>query len=368
MDPFSVSVTDAALTDLRQRLSAARLLPDSPGRPWSGLNADYLAELVASWREFDWREREVWLNGHPQYTAEIDGSRLHFVHRGASRADAPALLVMHGWPHTFAMQLDYVDLLPDFHVVVASLPGFAYSSPYSSGSLTEPRLAATMHALMTDVLGYDRYLTYGEDVTANVNDLIAASHPESVAGILVTHAHFPTQQERKQLDDPAADEFFTALAARQRTSGAYAQIQGTRPDTLAAGLNDSPTGLLAWLVEKFVEWSDTPRDDPRSVERHLARERLLTEATIYWTTQTIASSFRPYFDETDAPPIPPVEVPASVHIQRHETTYPESVAHSFYRDLRTFERLEEGGHFTIAEVPDAMATRTRDFARQLGLL
>ncbi|GAB3389680.1 epoxide hydrolase [Humibacter soli] len=368
MEPFHVSVPDAALADLRDRLATARLLPDSPDRPWSGMNAAYLADLVGSWKEFDWSERERWLNGHPQFTAEVDGSTLHFVHSRADRADAPALLVMHGWPHTFAMQLDYADLLPDFHVVVASLPGFAYSSRYSSGSFTEPRLAATMHTLMTEVLGYDRFLTYGEDVTANVSDLVAASYPESVSGIVVTHAHFPTMREREQLADPAADAFFAELAARQYEAGAYAHVQGTRPDTLAAALNDSPVGLLAWLVEKFVEWSDTPRDDPRQVERRLSRERLLTEATIYWTTQSIATSFRPYFDETDAPGIPPVRVPASVHIQRHETTYPESVARSFYRDLHTFERLEAGGHFTIAEIPMAMASRTRDFASQLGLI
>lgn len=149
--------------------------------------------------------------------------------------------------------------------------------------------------------------------------------------------------------------------------GGYAHIQGTRPDTLAAGLNDSPAGLLAWLVEKFVEWSDTPTGDPRAVERRLGRERLLTEAMIYWTTRSIGTSFRPYFDDMAAV-VPPVTVPASVHIQRHEHDYPESLARDFYRDLRTFERLERGGHFAIAEVPGDLADRTRAFARQLELL
>ena len=144
-------------------------------------------------------------------------------------------------------------------------------------------------------------------------------------------------------------------------------MQGTRPDTLAAALNDSPTGLVAWLTEKLVEWSDTPEGRPREVERRIARERILTEATIYWATQSIATSFRPYFDGQDAV-VPPVEVPAAVFIQRHEHDNPESVVRAFYRDLRMFERLAEGGHFTVAEVPAAMADRTRAFTRELGLL
>jgi len=367
MEPFSVDVSERELSDLRDRLLRTRLLPDSPGRPASGMSSDYLAELVRSWAEFDWPRRQRWLNRHPQFLAEVDGASVHFAHLWSQNENAPAILVMHGWPHTFAMQLDYADLLPDFHVVVPSLPGFGFSSTYSSGGMSEERLAATMHRLMTDVLGYDRFLTYGEDVTANVNDLIAARYPDAVDGILVTHAHFPTADEREQLTATDAVAFFASLRERQSIMGGYAQIQGTRPDTLAAALNDSPAGLLAWLVEKFVEWSDTPEDDPQAVERRLSRDRLLTEAMIYWTTQSIATSFRPYFDDMAAH-IPPVTVPASVHIQRHEHDYPESVAREFYRDLRMFERLPRGGHFTVAEVPTDIAERTRTFARQLGLL
>ncbi|MHA7986932.1 epoxide hydrolase family protein [Rathayibacter sp. CAU 1779] len=367
MERFEIDVPESELDELRERLSRSRLLSDSPGRPYAGMTSEYLAALVASWAEFDWPARQDWLNRHPQFVAEIDGARVHFVHLRSQNPNAPALLVMHGWPHTFAMQLDFADLLPDFHVVVPSLPGFGFSGPYAAGGMNEKRLAATMHALMTDVLGYPRYLTYGEDVTANVNDLIAATYPDAVQGILVTHAHFPTLEERQNLSAPDAVAFFGALADRQASMGGYAHIQGTRPDTLAAALNDSPAGLLAWLVEKFIEWSDTPADEPRAVERLLSRERLLTEAMIYWISQSIGTSFRPYFDDMEAV-IPPVTVPASVHIQRHEHDYPGSVARTFYRDLRTFERLERGGHFAIAEVPADMADRARSFARELRLL
>lgn len=367
--PFQVQVSEAVLADLRERLDRTRFLDDGPRRPESGMSTAYLRELVVSWRDFDWRGRERWLNSHPQFVAQIDGADVHFVHRRAARDNAPALLVMHGWPHTFALQLEFADALPDFHVVVASLPGFGFSSPYPDAAITETLLARTMHTLMTEGLGYRSYLTYGEDVTANVSDLIAATYPEQVAGIVVTHAHFPTTAERRGLDEPDAVAFFARIAASHETDGAYGHVQATRPDTLAAALNDSPAGLLAWLTEKLVEWSDTPSGDIMAVEQLISREQILTEAMIYWITQSIGTSFRPYYEGADQPgTIPPVRVPATVHIQRHEHDYPEALARDFYLDLRAFERLEAGGHFTVAEVPEAMAERVRGFARELGLL
>lgn len=357
------------MQDLHSRLDRFRALPDSPRKPASGMSAAYLAELLQSWRAWDWRRREAWLNAHPQYLADIDDATLHFAHIRSDRADAPALLVMHGWPHTFALQLDFADLLPDFHVVVPSFPGFAFSTPYRDGPMTETRLAHTMHVLMTEVLGYERYLTYGEDVSANVNDLIAGTYPDAVAGVLVTHAHFPSRSERAMLT--AADEvaFFRRLDQWGGQNGAYGHVQATRPDTLAAALNDSPGGLLAWLIEKLVEWSDGSGDQPRDVERSISRDRLLTEAMIYWVTESIGSSFRPYYEGADRPaPMPAVHVPASIHIQKHEGDYPESLARRFYSDIRVFERLERGGHFAVAEVPHEMAARARAFAQDLGLL
>ncbi|MFE5408776.1 epoxide hydrolase family protein [Microbacterium sp. NPDC056569] len=367
--PFSIHVSEADLADLRERLDRFRPLPDSPRRPTSGMSAEYLAELVESWRAWDWRGREEWLNAHPQFLADIGDATIHFAHLRSARADAPALLVMHGWPHTFALQLDFADLLPDFHVVVPSFPGFAYSPVYADGPMTETRLAATMHALMTEVLGYDTYLTYGEDVSANVNDLIAGKYPGAVTGVLVTHSHFPSMPERATLTAPDEVAFFARLERWGGANGAYGHIQATRPDTLAVALNDSPAGVLAWLAEKLVEWSDTPQGDPRAVEGRISRERILTEAMIYWTTQSIGTSFRPYYEGADQPDaMPPVVVPASVHIQRHEGDYPETLARGFYRDLRTFERLDAGGHFAIAEVPAAMAERVRAFAQELQLI
>lgn len=364
--PFEIHVPDAVVDDLRDRLRRSRLLPGSPRSPASGMTAAYLRELVDAWACWDWRARESWLNGHPQFIARIGDADVHFAHLRAGRDHAPALLVMHGWPHTYALQLDFADRLHDLDVVVASIPGFAFSSPYEQGKASAERLAATMHALMTDVLGYRRYVSYGEDVTAKVSDLIAARHAEQLAGIVVTHPHIPTDDERSALVDPDERAFFAGLARRHETDGAYGHVQATRPDTLAAALNDSPAGLLAWLAEKLVEWSDVPPGDPAAVERRISRDRILTEAMIYWVTRTIGSSFRPYYEGADkSGPIPPTDVPAAVFVQRHDATYPQSLARRHYRDLRVFERLPAGGHFTIGEVPDEMARRVREFVSSL---
>jgi pimeloyl-ACP methyl ester carboxylesterase len=364
--PFRIDVSDAELADLESRLRRTRFLPDSPRRMQSGMNESYLRQLVDSWIALDWRAREAELNAYPQFVADVDGTSIHFVHKRSEREDAPALLVMHGWPHTFALQLELVDRLPDFHVIVPSFPGYGFSPPYPDGPITEDRLARTMQLLMTEALGYESYFTYGEDVSANVNDLLAGTYPESIRGIVATHAHFGTPEERASYDDPEATAFFERMAASHGPDGGYGHIQATRPDTLAASLNDSPAGLLAWLAEKLVEWSDVPKGDPVAVEARISRTRILTEAMIYWTTQSIGTSFRSYYEGADQPgPMPAVTVPAAVFIQRHEHDYPESVARGFYRDLRVFERLEEGGHFTVGEVPDAMAQRIREFAASL---
>lgn len=366
--PFRIHIPDDTLDDLRARLRRTRLLPDSAGRPPSGLTAEYLATLVDSWEQFDWRARERWLNEHPQIVTDIDGARIHAVHVRCDDPDAPAILVMHGWPHTFALQLDFADRLRDhLHVVVVSLPGFGFSTSYDAGIMDDERLARTMNELMTERLGYALYLTYGEDVSASVSDVLAVRYPQRVCGVIATHAHFDAPTDRASESDPEVAAFWDRLARDRATGGAYSHVQSTRPDTLAVGLNDSPAGLLAWLVEKLVEWADVDAHHPPSLEGRISRERVLTEATIYWATQTISSSFRPYFEEIDAVEnAENTEVPAAVLVQRHEADYPEVLARRFYRDLRVFERLPEGGHFTAAEIPDELARRVLDFARSLA--
>ena len=232
----------------------------SPRRMPSGMTAAWLRELVKTWADWDWRAREAWLAAFPQFLADVDGTDIHFAHLRSEQPDAPAILIMHGWPHTFALQLDVAALLPDFHVVVASLPGFAFSQPYSDGPMNERRIADTMHRLMTDALGYGTYITYGEDVSANVSDLIAATYPGQVAGIVATHAHFGTPEEREAVDAPECERSsldstqITAPTGRMGTCSGPARTRlRPRSTTLRRGCSrgsprNSPSGRTLRLT------------------------------------------------------------------------------------------------------------------------
>ena len=281
VQPFDLHVPDEVLDDLRSRLERSRLLPDSPRKPASGMTAGYLRELVGTWIEWDWRAREAWLNGHPQFIAQIDDSAVHFAHLRSARADAPALLVMHGWPHTFALQLDFADRLPDFHVVVASLPGFGFSTPLASHGWDIARTARAFDELM-QALGYERYTVFGEDVGAGVSEQlcldagdrvlgsIAATDPGSIATEYTPPTNHLTDDERERHEQ---------LKAAGSEGYGYLALQTTRPLSIAYGLTDSPIAQATWIIEKFQEWTDPAAGLP---EDAVDLDALLTLVTVSW--------------------------------------------------------------------------------------
>lgn len=351
------------LDDLGRRLAATRFSAPVPGEPWAaGTPPTYLSELVAHWRDrFDWPATLARLNGYPHVRGELGEVVLHAVHRPAlTGPEAPAVLLLHGWPYTFAELLPLADELPDFHVVVPSLPGFGYSIASARYRCDRDSMAATMHALMGR-LGHERYFAYGEDVGAPVSDSLAAHHPGSVLGIHATHAAFPSVPA-DQLTAPER-AFFAWLERQWDGEDGYARLQTRKPDTLAAGLVDSPAGLAAWLVEKFRAWSDCDGD----VERRFSKDALLTTVMLYWSTASIGTSFRCYAEGAE-PPLPVIEVPASVAVQRHEREYPRELAERAYADLRSFRHMPSGGHFAAAEEPAAVAADLRALARSTGAL
>jgi pimeloyl-ACP methyl ester carboxylesterase len=364
MEDFRISVPQTELDDLYRRLRATRYTTAAPGEAWkAGVPPEYLAELVGYWLDhYDWSAQERRLNAYPQFLADIGGQSVHFVHRRSENAEAIPIILSHGWPYTFVEMLPLLDELGDFHVVVPSLPGYGWSALPADGPVTGPTMAEPLHQLMRD-LGYDRYLTYGEDVGSGLSDWLAALHPEAVIGIHAPHAAFPPVSRRTDLA-PVESEFFEWLDGVWAKGSGYSDMQSTRPDTLAAGLSDSPAGLAAWIVEKFREWSDCGGD----VERSFSRDQLLTTVMIYWITGTIGSSFRAYYDAESDPPLPLITVPAAVVVQRHESRYPRELAERTYTDLRSFQLLPRGGHFTAAEAPDLIAADIRSFARSLGTI
>lgn len=352
MEDFRIRVTDDELDDLGQRLENTILPSPRAGvdpADWSrGIPPAVLADLVEYWRTvYDWRAVERRLNGFEQHTVEIDGCRIHFARAGEAQPGRLPIVLTHGWPYTFAAMLPLAEALSgELEVVVPSVPGYGFSSPLP-GAYGSRAVAERWNTLMTEVLGHDRYLTYGEDVGAEVSDYLAATHPESVAGIVASHASF-SARERPGVELDDTERAFLASVAPAAESG-YAHLQGTRPDTLAAALLDSPSGLLAWITEKVAGWSDGTALETFDVDD------VLTNTMLYWISRSIGTSFRPYSDNAGDPLHPLIDAPAAIVIQTHEATYPRSLAEKTYTDIRSFERLEHGGHFTAWEAPEAVA-------------
>ena len=371
VDSFVIDIPEADLDDLRRRLAGTRLAAAPAGEPWeSGVDYGYLADLVAYWHdEFDWRSRERWLNSFPQFMVDVDGQRVHFVHVRADRdtyVDPVPIILSHGWPYSFIEFLEFSRRLTDpvahggsagdaFDVVVPSLPGYGFSPPLADAPFTGDTVARLWHALMSGVLGYDRYATYGEDVGTTVSDWIGGLFPDSVVGLFATHAAFPPEERSGGLTD-AEQAFREWLSEKWRTASGYSQIQSTRPDTLAVGLNDSPAGLLAWLVEKFREWSGP------GFEGSWSGDDVITTTSLYWFTQTIGTSFLAYFHgRIHDKPIPIVDVPVGVAVQWGERGFPREYAERTYADIRLWTDLSSGGHFTAKQSPDLVARAMREF-------
>ncbi|OIJ23730.1 epoxide hydrolase family protein [Nocardioides luteus] len=370
---FEAHATDAELDDLRARLGAVRLPetetvdPAARGRDrWAqGVPLADLVDLVEHWRTaYDWRAFEERLDRAGQFRTTIDGLGIHFLHRRSPRADATPLLLTHGWPDSVVRFIDIIDELADpedaedpaFHVVVPSLPGFGYSErPATSGWGTEKTAAAWVELMRR--LGYDEFLAHGGDWGGNITTVLAGRFPDHVLGIHTTFAEGPpglstdglTPQERTWAE--GTRDFW-------RHRAAYAKQQATRPQTIGYGLVDSPVGLLAWLLDKFAEWSDTD-DSPFET---ISRERVLDNVTLYWLTRTGASAARIYYESHNAlDPDLRVDVPSAITIYPGDVERcPRQWAEQRYRHIVHWGTPERGGHFPSMEVPDRFVEDLRE--------
>ncbi len=312
--PFKLHVPDAALADLRERLARTRFPDQAPDAPWAyGTDVDYLRELVDYWRpRFDWRAEEARLNALPQYKVALAGIDLHFLHVPGQGPDPCPLLLMHGWPGSVFEFLELIPRLADparfggdpadaFTVVAPSLPGFGLSFAPGQPRFSVEAIADCLAALMTDVLGYARFAAQGGDWGSFVASRLGYAHSARLIGI---HLNLlPLRRDPKMIADPTPEEarYIDELNHFLKEETGYQWIQGTRPQTLAFGLTDSPAGLAAWIVEKFRAWSDCGGD----LESVIGRDRLLANISLYWFTGAIGSSFWPYYARMHGPwPIP----------------------------------------------------------------
>ncbi|HEY3687016.1 MAG TPA: epoxide hydrolase [Streptosporangiaceae bacterium] len=362
---FEARATDADLDDLRARLAAARLPepetvhPAAPGpRRWDqGVPLADLVDLVNYWRTgYDWRPFEARLNRIGQFRTTIDDLGIHFLHRRSARADATPLIVTHGWPGSIAEFVDVIDELADpkdpdapaFHVVAPSLPGFGYSDkPATTGWGTE-KIAAAWVELM-ERLGYGKFAAHGGDWGGNITTVLAGRFPAHVLGI---HTTFAEGLPGLTTDGLTAVEREWTEETRDfwRNRAAYAKQQATRPQTIGYSLVDSPVGLLAWILDKFAEWSDT-EDSPFET---ISRDRILDDVTLYWLTRTGASAARIYYESHNSlDPELRVDVPSAITIYpRDIEKYPRAWSQERYRQIVRWRSPESGGHFPSLEVPD----------------
>jgi microsomal epoxide hydrolase len=379
IEPFRIAVPDAVLTDLRQRLARTRFPDEIPDSGWGyGTDLAYMRELVAYWRDgYDWRAAEAGLNAWPQYRATVGGLQIHFIHQRGKGPKPFPLVVTHGWPGSVAEFVKILGPLSDpaahggdaadaFDVVCPSMPGYGFSDHAREPGMDPERIAALWAELMQG-LGYRRFGAQGGDWGALVSTYLGYRHAPQLAGVHLNMViAFPPDAA-----NPAAgltqEELIPLMEAQQflKEETGYQRIQGTKPQTLAYALNDSPAGLAAWIVEKFRTWSDCGGD----VERRFSKDELLTNIMLYWVPETANSSCRLYCETMRASKFPPtdfrVEVPTGCAIFPRELIRPPRGWVEKLYNVTRWTPMPAGGHFAALEEPGLLVEDIREFFRPL---
>ena len=380
VQPYKIEIPDSVLDDLKSRLERTRWPDELPGTGWDyGSNLDYVKELVEYWRtKFDWRAQEKLINSFSHFKSEVDGLNIHFIHEKGKGPNPMPLVITHGWPGTFFEMYKVIPMLSDpashggdpadaFDVVAPSMPGYGFSDATDKRGLSVLSIGDLWAKLMSENLGYQRFAAQGGDWGARVTAKLGLSHGDKVIGIHTTSTSSPTPYQ-----GPGTRELSEAekamLAQRVQwlaDEGGYSHIQATKPQTLSYGLNDSPAGLAAWIVEKYRTWSDCGGD----VESRFTKDELLTTITIYWVTQSINSSTRLYYESFfqawDLAKDEKIQVPVAIASFPRENSVPlrEWAERSF--NIQQWTDMPSGGHFAALEEPDRLVEDIRKFFRGL---
>jgi epoxide hydrolase len=379
VQPFQVSIPKADLENLHERLACTRWPDELVGVGWSrGVPLGHLKELTEYWQDgYDWRQWEAKLNEYPQFTTDIDGQRIHFVHVRSPEAGALPLIISHGYPSSVVEFLSIIGPLTDprahggdpadaFHVVAPSLPGFGFSVPVRQTGWDMPRITRAWAELMRR-LGYERYGAHGGDIGAGITGMLASIEPEHVVGahvnsdptsFIILGAEIPI--DTSGLTDVERDHVESLQRHFQGEGKGYLLLQSTRPQTLAYSLTDSPVGQLAWIVEKFKEWTHPAAALP---EDAVGRDQLLTNVSIYWFTRSGASAAGFLYESAHSEEgwVPPSDVPQGTAVFNADP-----ILRSVMDPQRTtthWSEFDEGGHFPAMEVPDLLVSDLREFFR-----
>lgn len=372
---FRVEIPEAALDDLRERLRRVRWPSEIPRSGWDrGVPLEYLRGVVDHWLHgYDWRAQEAKLNAFPQFTTRIDGQTIHVLHARSPEPDALALIMTHGWPGSVVEFLDIIGPLTDprawggdprdaFHLVAPSVPGFGFSTPVDRPGWNHDRIARAWAELMAR-LGYERYGAQGGDTGSVVSPALGRVDPEHVVGIHINGGlSYPTGEPDDFENLTAAEQARLAAAERLRETGTgYADLQSTRPQTIAYALTDSPVGQLAWIIDKFHEWTDPAHELP---DRAVSLDHILTDVTLYWLTGTGASSAQLYYENRVAGPATagPSGVPTGVAVFPTDPAIRRILERS--HTIVHWSEFDRGGHFAALEAPDLLVGDIRAFFRR----
>ncbi|TDE09472.1 epoxide hydrolase family protein [Jiangella asiatica] len=367
LTPFTIDVPQADLDDLRERLARTRFTQELPGAGWDhGVPVGFVQRLVKRWRdEYDWREWEEKLNAYPQFTTEIDGQNVHFLHVRSPEPDAFALLLTHGWPGSIVEFLDVIGPLSDprahggdpaaaFHLVIPSIPGFGFSGPTTQAGWGKQRIARAWAELMRR-LGYERYGLHGNDGGSLISPEVGRTDPDHVAGVHVTQIFSfpsgdPAETEGLSEQDQAGLAHLTWFWEKL---GAFNQLQASQPQTLAHALADSPAGQLAWSSQLFGDGA-------------VSDDFILTNVTIYWLTNTAASSARFYYEgNRDEAPTQPTTVPLGLAGFKDDFISMRRFAERDHANIVQWHTYGSGGHYSAHQVPDVLVEDLRGFFREL---
>ena len=380
--PFEIDISDVAIEDLQRRLAATRMPDQITDTTWEyGTDSSYLAELISYWQnDFDWKKQESELNQFDQFKTEIDGLAMHFIHQRSENPDAIPLMMVHGWPGSVSEFSKIVgpltdpvshggDIADSYHVIAPSLPGFGFSERPSEPGYSPEKMAHILAGLMQR-LGYEQYAIAGGDWGAIINRHLANNYPERLIGLHSNMVLAGPPADAAHRDDvpEAISSLRTARTAYMLNEVGYQRIQGTKPQSLGYGLNDSPAGLAAWIVEKFHGWSDMPQGADGDLDDYFTKDELLTNIAIYWFTETITSSARIYYENSKTPvakPIEYIDVPTGVALYPAEIFItPRSWVAAAY-DLRHYSLMEKGGHFAALEQTESYLNELNTFFRLL---
>jgi pimeloyl-ACP methyl ester carboxylesterase len=380
-EPFRIDVSQAELEDLHRRLEKTRWSGGLRDGGWElGTSPAYLKDLASYWLAgFDWRKQEASLNAFPHFKADVDGARVHFIHQKAQGRARYPLLLLHGWPDSFYRYYKVIaglaapgdhggDRADAFDVVVPSLPGFGFTGPVRFASPQQPtrQSAQLLWRLMTEVLGYRRFAVAGGDGGSVIAQILAIDHPDSVVGIHVTDLGWHAGNVDPAKMSKAEQKYLEGGKKNFMADGAYAMVQGTKPQSLAPALTDSPAGLAAWILDRFHSWSDSGGQ----IEKSFTRDELLTNIMIYWVTQTIGPSMATYQADRVSPSLTPadhVDVPVGLALFPKDGSGvpPRSFAERTL-NVQHWTEMPRGSHFAALEEPALYAHDVTAFFREVA--